>query len=118
MYIQINTAPGAPALVSRKLAKALGFTGRAPWFLQLTRIRGTDTFIIVPRRAEDTFVTQCSMVVPTRGGNRRTPVCFHWTIPSLPYFLAVTGLQAVGSKIVRAKPIIINQTVYYKLCTD
>ena len=118
MYIQVKNDPDAPVLVSRKLSKALGFEGRGPWFLQLARIRGTDSFVIVRRSPSDTFLTQCSMATPTPGGNRRTPARFHWTVPSLHYFLAVTGTSIVGSKILRVKPIVIHQTTYYKICTD
>lgn len=116
MYIQIKNNPKAPVLISRKLFKRMGFTGRAPWFLQLSLIRGTDTFVIVKRTSEDTFRTQCSMLVPT--GNRRTPAMFHWTIPSLDYFLAVTGIRMVTGKILKVTEIQINQTTYYKICNS
>ena len=118
MYIQVKNDPESPVLISRKLFKTLNFKGKGPWFIQLTRIRGTDNFIIVKRSPSDTFLTQCSMVTPTSDINRRTPALFHWTLPSLHYFLAVTGIKIIGSKILKVKPIIINQITYYKICTD
>lgn len=104
MYIQLTNSPDAPVRLSRRLFKAMGFKGPAPWFIILTRIRGTDTFAMVPVERADTFRTQCCMVLP-EAGNRRTPAFFRWTIPSLDYFLGVTGLHIVSSKILKVKPI-------------
>ena len=119
MYIQIKNDPEAPVLMSRKLCKSLGFDkGYGPWFIQLSRIRGSDTFVIVPRTGQDTFRTQCNMVTKMKRCNRRTPLAFLWTIPSLHYFLAVTGLRIVTGKILRVKELNVNGNKYYEICND
>ena len=117
MYIQLTNSPDAPVRLSRRLFKAMGFKGPAPWFIILTRIRGTDTFAMVPAERTDTFRTQCCMVLP-EPGNRRTPASFRWTIPSLDYFLGVTGLHVVSSKIIKVKEITTTPRKCFKICTD
>lgn len=104
MYIQLKNSPSAPVLISRRLLKSMDFKGPAPWFVILTRVQGTDDFALVPVERADTFRTQCCMVLPV-GGNRRTPAYFRWTIPSMAYFLGVTGLRIVTTKILKVKPI-------------
>ena len=104
MYIQLKNSPSAPVFISRRLLKAMNFKGPAPWFVIVTRIKGTDEFALVPAGRADTFRTQCCMVLPERG-NRRTPASFRWTIPSLEYFLGVTGLRVATTKILKVKPI-------------
>lgn len=117
MYIQLTHSPSAPVLISRKLFKAMGFKGPAPWFIILTRIRGTDTFALVPAERADTFRTQCCMVLPVKG-NRRTPASFRWTIPSLEYFLGVTGLRVVNTKILKVKPLQTGDRTCFQIQTS
>ena len=105
MYIQLKNSQSAPVLISRRLLKAMDFKGPAPWFVIVTRIKGTADFALVPVGRADTFRTQCCMVLPVPGGNRRTPASFRWTIPSLEYFLGVTGLRVATTKILKVKPI-------------
>ena len=116
MYIQISNHPDGKVLISRKLAKDMGLetASRRPQFIQLSRVKGSDTFAIVRREARDTFLTQCSMIEPT--GQKRTPASFHWTIPSLEYFLAVTGLQVVTTRILKVKRIETPYLTCWKIC--
>lgn len=115
MYIQIKNSSDAPVLISRKLFKAMNLPKeKAPWFIQLSLIKGTETFAIIKRSNADTFKTQCSMVTPTR--NKCYPALFHWTIPSLEYFLAVTGIQITTSKILKVKEIKTPNLTYYRIC--
>ena len=116
MYIQIANDGDKLVLMSRKLFRAMGFApGRHPWFVQLARIKGTDEFVIVRRENADTFRTQCSMVTPTH--KRKTPAAFGWTVPSLEYFLAVTGTEIITTKILRVKPATVNGRTYFRICT-
>ncbi len=115
MYIQITNDPNAPVRISRKLFKAMNLPkGKSPWFIQLSLIKGTDIFAIIKRSNADTFKTQCTMVTPTR--DKRCPALFHWTIPSLEYFLAVTGIQITTSKILKVKEIKTSNLTYYQIC--
>lgn len=116
MYLQINNNPNSPVLMSRKLFKAMNFSkGKSPWFIQLSLIRGTNSFAIVKRSNADTFKTQCSMVTPTTK-NKRCPAYFMWTIPSLEYFLGITGIQITTSKIIKVKEIKTPNLTYYQIC--
>ena len=117
MYIQLKNNPESPVLISRRLFKAMGFKGRAPWFVIVTRIKGTDAFAIVPVDRADTFRAQCCMVTPSSVG-RRTPALFHWTIPSLHYFMAVTGMHMTTGKILKVEPIPNTPRPCFKICTD
>lgn len=114
MYIQITNDPEKPVFISRKLFKSMGFKGNAPWFIQIVRIKGTDNFAIVHRTNADTFKTQCTMV--TKRKDNRYPALFLWTIPSLDYFLAITGLHIVTTKIIKVKKITNNDLTYYQIC--
>lgn len=115
MYIQITNDPNVPVRISRKLFKAMNFSkGKSPWFIQLSLIKGTDTFAIIKRSNADTFKTQCTMVTPTR--DKRCPALFLWTIPSLEYFLAVTGIQITTNKILKVKEIKTPNLTYYQIC--
>ena len=118
MYIQVTNNPESPVLLSRKLFKALNFPkGRNPsGFIQLARITGTDTFVIVKRTNADTFKTQCSMVSPVPNRNRRTPAMFYWTIPSLEYFLGITGITIITSVILKVEEVKNDNLTYYKIC--
>ena len=117
MYIQLKNSPSAPVLISRRLFKAMEFKGPSPWFIIVTRIRGTDNFALVPVERSDTFKTQCCMVLPVHG-NRRTPASFRWTIPSLDYFLGVTGTNIISNKIIKVKEITTSKRKCFKICTD
>lgn len=119
MYIQIKNDPDAPVLISRKLAKALEFNnGSGPWFIQLSKIKGKDSFVIVKRTNSETFQTQCSMVSKMKVCNKKAPVAFMWTIPSLHYFLAITGIQIITKKILKVKEIEVNGNKYYEICKN
>lgn len=48
MYIQLKNSQSAPVLISRRLLKAMDFKGPAPWFVIVTRIKGTADFALVP----------------------------------------------------------------------
>lgn len=114
MYLQITNNPNSPVLMSRKLFKALGYAKRHPMFLQIVQIKGESAFAIVKRTPKDTFKTQCCMVLPTK--KKRTPASFEMTIPSLEYFLTVTGIQLTTSKILKVKQIITPLITYYRIC--
>ena len=115
MYIIINANPDKPVMMSRKLFKAMDFPkGKAPWFIQLSLIKGTCSFAIIKRENKDTFLTQCSMVTPT--GNKRTPAMFCWTIPSLEYFKGVTGTDILSSVVLKVKEVKTEHLTYYQIC--
>ena len=114
MYIQLKNSPSAPVLISRRLFKAMEFKGPSPWFIIITRIRGTDNFALVPVERSDTFKTQCCMVLPVHG-NRRTPASFRWTIPSLDYFLGVTGTNIISNKIILVKEYTTSKRNSFKI---
>lgn len=114
MYLQINNNPDSPVLMSRKLFKAMNFPKGHPMFLQIVQVKGESSFAIVKRTPKETFQTQCCMILPT--GKKRTPASFEMTIPSMEYFLAVTGIQLMTSKILKVKEIITPQITYYRIC--
>lgn len=115
MYIQISSNPDAPVMISRKLYKSMELDkSKSPWFIQLSVIRGTDRFAIVRRTAQDTFKTQCSMLTPT--GSKKNPAYFLWTIPSLEYFLAVTGIEVTTTKILKVKKVQTDKLTYWEIC--
>lgn len=111
MYIQIKNGPYA--LIGRKLFEAMG----KPSYVHLSRIKGTDTFAIMPMSEEESRSVQCS--ITTRIKSRKTPARFFWTVPSLEYFKAVTSAEFVSSKIARVKKINLpNGKEIFKICTD
>lgn len=119
MYIQITNNEQSPVMISRKLFKAMNFPkGKAPYFIQISQIKGTDRFVIIPKTNEDTFRTQCCMVTLSNNHNKRTPALFHWTIPSLQYFLAVTGINIVESKILKVKPLETPNFTCFQICNS
>jgi len=113
MYIQINNNFNKPALLSRKLYKRMG----KPDFIHLSRIKGTDEFIMVPMSERQSKNIVCSPVMRSKS-ERRTPASFYWTVPSLEYFKTVTGINIVNSKIIKIHELKINDKTYFKLCTD
>ena len=116
MYIIINSNPEAPAAISRKLHKALGLKRgqKILGAISISRIKGTDKFCIVPRSAQETFQTQCSLVTPHPRHNRRTPSVFTFTVPSLEYIKHVTGMKIMGTKVIGVKPMQLpsGMTIY------
>jgi hypothetical protein len=119
MYIQVTNKEDAPVMISRKLFRAMNFPkGKAPYFIQISQIKGTDKFAIIPRSNEDTFKTQCCMVTLSKSHNKRTPALFHWTIPSLQYFLAVTGIKMVEGKILKVKPLVTPNFTCFQIVND
>lgn len=111
MYIQASN--DKPAMISRKLYKRLG----RPSFIHISRVKGKDSFIIIPMSKADAENIVCSPVIPFKD-NRRTPAAFCWTIPSLEYFKTVTGINLVTSKIIKVNEIKVNDKTYFQLCTD
>lgn len=116
MYLQITNNPNSPVLMSRKLFKALNYPKGHPMFLQVVQIKGESSFAIVKRTAQDTFKTQCCMVLPT--SKKRTPAKFEMTIPSLEYFLAVTGIELVTSKILKVQQVVTPHITYFRICNS
>lgn len=115
MYIQVSNNPDSPVLLSRKLFKSMELEKeKAPWFIQLSVIKGTDRFAIVKRTHQDTFKTQCSMISPS--GKRKHPAFFLWTIPSLEYFIGVTGISITNTKILKVKKVQTDKLTYWEIC--
>lgn len=110
MYIIVSNNNEAPVKISRKLHNALAINSKKnpSGAISISRIKGTDKFAIIRRSPEETFEQQCSLVTPHPKRDRRTPSVFHWTVPSLEMIKAVTGLNIIGSKIVKVKPMILQ----------
>lgn len=110
MYIQIEEKPYA--LIGRKLYERMG----KPEFVHLSRMRGTDSFVIMPMSLEDAERFQCSPVIhlPER---RKTPAGFYWTVPSLEYFKTVAGVTLVTSRILHVKKLTVNGRNYFRICS-
>lgn len=120
MYIQISQNPEAPVAISRKLHKAMKFdNSKNPCgAISISQIKGTDQFAIIKRSPQETFETQCSLVTPHPQRSRKTPSVFHFTIPSLEYIKAVTGIVTTGGKIIKVTPITLaNGMTIYKMET-
>lgn len=116
MYIQIKNNPNAPVLLSRKLVNALDLQGPAPWFCILSKIKGSNEFAIIKQERKDTFTHQCTMITPTPNKNKRTPAYFLWTIPSMEYFLAVTGITMITGITLKVKQVKTGNITYYRIC--
>lgn len=103
MYIIISE--NKPALISRKLCKALVSQrqGNIIGALSISQIKGTNRFAIIKRNPEETFQTQCSLIA-SYPKSRRTPGMFDFSIPSLEFIKAVSGLSVIGGKVVKVKP--------------
>ncbi len=115
MYIQLKNDPASPVKMSRKLFKSMNFPkGKSPWFIQIVQIKGTNEFAMVRKENADTFKTQCTMVTPTR--DKRHPACFHWTIPSIEYFVGVTGISLITGAILKVKEENANGVKYWRIC--
>lgn len=113
MYIE--TYPKSQLIrVSWKLFKRLGFKRGHPAFVQIVKIKGEDTFVIVKRQPSDTFKTQCCML--HRTPKHRTPAQFQMTIPSLEYISAITGMDLSQRKILKVKQFSARNFTYYKIC--
>ena len=116
MYIIASNNPEAKVKISRKLHKALNFTGDNPLgAISISKIKGQDKFVIIKRTPEETFEQQCSLV--TKTGDKRTPSEFHWTTPSLEYIKAITGLNIVNTKVIKVKELKIGENKLYMLMT-
>ena len=117
MYIIISQNPEAPVAISRKLHKALNLKDNGEKILgaiSISQIKGTNQFAIIRRSAEETFQQQCSLITYHPKRNRRTPSVFHFTVPSLEYIKHTTGMNIVGSKVVKVKPVDLpnGMTIY------
>lgn len=110
MYIQIEEKPYA--LIGRKLYEKMG----KPEFVHLSRMKGTDSFVIIPMSLEDAEQFQCSPVIrfPEK---RKTPAGFYWTVPSLEYFKTVAGITLITSRVLHVKKLTINDKNYFKICS-
>ena len=113
MYIIVSQNPEAPVAISRKLHKALELDSNKEILgaISISQIKGSDRFCIVRRSAQETYQQQCSLVTPHPKRDRRTPSVFHWTIPSLEYIKNISGLSVVGSKVIKVKPLKLNNGI-------
>lgn len=115
MYIQLKNDPASPVKISRKLFKAMDFPkGKSPWFIQIVQIKGTNEFAMIRRANEDTFKTQCTMVIPLK--DKRHPAHFLWTIPSFEFFIGVTGIRLITGAILKVKEEKVNDLKYWRIC--
>ena len=106
MYIEIYNKKNQFAKIGRKLFKKMNFKKGHPAFIQIVKLKGSDKFAIIKRTPSETFKTQCNMV--ERTGERDTPGKFFFTVPSLEYFIAITGKILMNNSPTR------NYTVTYK----
>ena len=106
MYLIVSNNPEAPVAISRKLHKALNLKSNEKILgaISLSQIWGTDKFALIRRTPEETFEQQCSLVTAHPKRDRRTPSVFHWTVPSLEYFKAITNVSIVNSKVIKIEP--------------
>ena len=115
MTIQIIDGKHPFALISKKLFKKLNFKQGHPAFIQIVQRKGHDSFLIIRRTPADTFQTQCCKV--ERTGNRKNPGIFLFTIPTLEYIKAVTGIEIYGRKILRIKELhCANDLICFEIC--
>lgn len=104
MYLIISRNPDAPVKMSKKLCRAMGFNGRWPAFAMLSKIKGRDGYVIVPRKPSDTFRMQCLYCTSTGVG--KTPAQFEFNIPSRELFLYEMGINVLSrTRILRVKPV-------------
>jgi len=114
MYIEIYNKKNQFAKIGRKLFKKMNFKKGHPTFIQIVKLKGSDKFAIIKRTSSETFKTQCNMV--ERTGERDTPGKFFFTIPSLEYFIAITGINIHGSRILKVREKETNGIKYFEIC--
>lgn len=114
MFIEIHNVEQPFACIGKNLFKKLNFKTTHPNFVQIVQIKGTNHFAIIRRTPSDTFKTQCSMV--TKTWKRNIPGRFYFTIPSLEYFIAVTGIEIHGRKTFKVKEKSVNNLKYFEIC--
>lgn len=114
MIIEIYNEKKPFACLGKKLFKKLNFKPKQPAFIQLVQIKGTKKFALIRRTPSDTFKTQCNMV--TRSGKHNTPGQFYFTIPTLEYFIAITGIEIHGRKILKVKERSVNDLTFFEIC--
>lgn len=51
-----------------------------------------------------------------RTGERDTPGKFFFTVPSLEYFIAITGINIHGSRILKVREKETNGIKYFEIC--
>ena len=117
MYIIVKRDPEAPVAISRKLHKALNLKANPDGILgaiSISQMKGTNQVCIIRRKPEETFQQQCCLVSPHPSRDRRTPSVFHWTVPSLEFIKAVSGLQITNSVVIKVKPTTLanGMTIY------
>ena len=71
------------------------------------------TLLLIKRTPSETFKTQCNMV--ERTGERDTPGKFFFTVPSLEYFIAITGINIHGSRILKVREKETNGIKYFEI---
>lgn len=114
MYIEIYNKKNQFAKIGRKLFKKMNFKKGHPAFIQIVKLKGSDKFAIIKRIPSETFKTQCNMV--ERTGERDTPGKFFFTVPSLEYFIAITGINIHGSRIFKVREKETNGIKYFEIC--
>lgn len=114
MFIEIHNVERPFACIGKNLFKKFHFKTTHPNFVQIVQIKGTNRFAIIKRTSSDTFKTQCNMV--TKTWKRNIPGRFYFTIPSLEYFTAVSGIEIHGRKILKVKERNINNLKYFEIC--
>lgn len=113
MIIEIYNGEKPFARLGKKLFNKLNFRSN-PAFIQIVLIKGTNRFALIKRLPGETFKTQCNMVTRTKKHN--TPGQFYFTIPTLEYFMAITGIEIHGRKILKVKEKNINNLKYFEIC--
>lgn len=116
MYLIVSNNQETPVKISRKLCKELVSkkSGNIIGALSVSQIKGTNKFAIIKRNPEETFKTQCSLIASNPKGDRRTPGVFQFSIPSLEFIKAVSGMTITGTKIIKVKPMQLpNETTIY-----
>lgn len=110
MYLIVSNNPEAPVSISRKLHKALNLKSNEKILgaISLSQIKGTDKFALIRRTPEETFEQQCSLITAHPKRDWRTPSIFHWTVPSLEYFKAITKVSIINSKVIKVEPKILS----------